>query len=313
MKTLARREFLVAGSAAAAGLALHCTAPGLLKAETGGRPLGIQLYTVSAAMLADPHATLETIAKIGYKEVESAGFGNLPPADFRKAIDDVGLAHPSAHLGFSAADPDPLFADAHAVGAHYVVSSVLIAKAPTPNAHSSKEDIQNFVKALADVSLDDFKRTAELANKIGAKARQAGLQYAYHNHNFEFQDQGGGKTGYDLLLAETDPDLVKFELDCGWMVASGHNPLDYFAKYPNRYRMIHVKDFQKGTLPTTTLLGPGAPKGTELGRGFIEYGPIFAAAAKAGVEHFFSEQEPPIVGMTALEAAKVNFDYMRTI
>jgi sugar phosphate isomerase/epimerase len=163
------------------------------------------------------------------------------------------------------------------------------------------------------VTLDDFKRTAELANKIGAKAKQAGLQYAYHNHNFEFKDQGGGKTGYDLLLAETDPELVKFELDCGWMVASGHDPIDYFGKYPNRYRMIHVKDFQKGTLPTTTLLGAGAPKGTELGRGFIEYGPIFAAASKAGVEHFFSEQEPPIEGMTALEAAKVNFEYMRAL
>lgn len=194
-----------------------------------------------------------------------------------------------------------------------MVSSVLIAKAPTPSGTPSKADIQTFIQALANLTLDDFKRTAELANSIGAKAREAGLQYAYHNHNFEFKDQGGGQTGYDLLLSQTDPDLVKFELDCGWMVAAGRNPVDYFKKYPNRYRMIHVKDFLPGTNPTTTLMGPGSPKGTELGRGHIDYAPIFGAAAPAGVEYYFSEQEPPIVGMTALEAAKVNYEYMRAL
>ncbi len=135
-----------------AGLALHSMAPGLLKAEGTARSLGIQLYTVSAAMNTDPHGTLEQIAKIGYKEAETAGFAKLSAADFRKALDAAGLQCPSAHLGFSAADPEPLFADAHAVGAHYVVSSVLIAKAPTPSAQSSKEDIQNFVHALSDVN-----------------------------------------------------------------------------------------------------------------------------------------------------------------
>ena len=227
MKALARREFLKAGAVAGAGLVLTQSSPKVLKAEAAGRALGIQLYTVAAALATDAQGTLNALAKIGYREAETAGFANLSATDFRKALDDAGLKCPSAHLGFSSADPEPLFADAHAVGAHYVVSSVLIAKAPTPNAHSTKEDVQNFVRALSDVSLDDFKRTAELANKIGAKAKQAGLQYAYHNHNFEFKDQGGGQTGYDLLLSETDPDLVKFELDCGWMVAAGHNPVDY--------------------------------------------------------------------------------------
>jgi sugar phosphate isomerase/epimerase len=190
---------------------------------------------------------------------------------------------------------------------------VLIAKPPTPAGTPPKADMQAMIHALASLTLDDFKRTADLANSIGAKAKQAGLQYAYHNHNFEFKDQGNGQIGYDLLLNQTDPDLVKFELDCGWMVAAGHNPIDYFGKYPNRYRMIHVKDFLPGSKPTTSLMGPERPTGTELGRGHIDYAPIFPAAGKAGVEYFFSEQEPPIVGMTALEAAKVNFDYMRSI
>jgi sugar phosphate isomerase/epimerase len=313
MNQLARRQFLISGSAAGAALALAHTLPQILEAETSGPQIGIQLYTVAADMTADPHGTLNALNKIGYREVETAGFAKLSNKDFRKALDDAGLHCPSAHLGFSEADPSPLFEDAHAVGAHYAVSSVLIAKAPTPAGTPSKEERQSFIKALANLTLDDFKRTADLANSIGAKAKQAGLQYAYHNHNFEFKDQGNGQTGYDLLLSQTDPDLVKFELDCGWMVAAGHNPVDYFSKYPNRYRMIHVKDFLAGSKPTTSLTGPDRPTGTELGKGHIDYAPIFPAASKAGVEYFFSEQEPPIVGMTALEAAKVNYDYMRSL
>jgi sugar phosphate isomerase/epimerase len=314
MKQLARRQFLVTGSAAGAALALAHSMPKLLQAEPAGRAIGIQLYTVAADLSADVRGTLTALAKIGYREVESAGFAKLSAKDFRKALDDAGLHCPSAHLGFGASDPSPLFEDAHAVGAHYAVSSVLFAMAPTPSgAPSSKVVRESFMNALSSLTLDDFKRTADLANSIGAKAKQAGLQYAYHNHNFEFKDQGNGQTGYDFLLNQTDPDLVKFELDCGWMVAAGRNPIDYFSKYPNRYRMIHVKDFLPGDKPTTSLMGPDRPKGTELGRGHIDYAPIFPAASAAGVEYFFSEQEPPIEGMTAIEAAKVNYDYMRSL
>jgi sugar phosphate isomerase/epimerase len=190
------------------------------------------------------------------------------------------------------------------MGAHYAVSSVLVAKPASPS---------NYGEVLSGLTLDDFKKTAELANQIGAKAKQAGLQYAYHNHNFEFKDQGNRKIGYDVLLAETDPELVKFEMDCGWVVTAGHNPVDYFKKYPNRYRMIHVKDFVAGSKTTTDLRGDSRPKGTELGKGHIDYKPIFAAAGPAGVEYYFSEQEPPIVGMTELDAAKVNFAYMHAL
>ena len=97
------------------------------------------------------------------------------------------------------------------------------------------------------------------------------------------------------------------------MTAAGLKPVDYLAEYGKRIRMIHVKDFQAGAKPTTSLMSPENPKGTELGKGYIDYKPIFAAASKAGVEYYFSEQEPPIVGMTALEAAKVNLEYMRGI
>jgi sugar phosphate isomerase/epimerase len=312
MDILSRRRFLEMTSTAVAAGVLAQTLPRQALAETHHK-IGIQLYTVSAELMADPQGTLQALNKIGYREVETAGFGRLSAADFRKALDDAGLHCPSAHLHFSAADPAPLFADAHALGAHYAVSSVLTAKAPPAPGTDPKATMKAMLDSLSSLTLDDFKRTAELANSIGAKAKQAGLQFAYHNHNFEFKDQGGGQTGYDLLLKETDPELVKFELDCGWMIAAGHDPLQYFANYPGRYRMIHVKDFLTGTKATTSLGGDDRPKGTELGRGHIDYAPIFAAAERAGVEYCFSEQEPPIVGMTALEAAKVNFEYMRAL
>jgi sugar phosphate isomerase/epimerase len=305
MSQLNRRTFLIRGSAFSAAVAVSSALPKKLWADPLGRAPGIQLYTVTAALNADVPGTLKALHTIGYEYVESAGFAKLTASDFRKQLDDAGLKCPSAHLEFSTADPGPLFDDAHAVGAHYAVSSVLIAK-------PMGTDITAAIKALSSLTLDDFKKTAELANRIGTKAKAAGLQYAYHNHNFEFKDQGNGQIGYDVLLKETDPELVKFELDCGWMTVAGYSPIEYFKKYPNRYRLIHVKDFLPGKT-TTDLMGANRPTGTELGRGHIDYKPIFAAAGPAGVEYYFSEQEPPIVGMTALEAAKVNYEYMHAI
>src|SRR2546430_15346408 len=133
------------------------------------------------------------------------------------------------------------------------------------------------------------KRTAELANHIGEQAARAGLQYVYHNHDFEFVAQGGAGFGYDLLLRETDPRLVQFEIDCGWMIFAGGDPVDYFSKYPNRFPMIHVKDFVRESDHAGAKLG--AMHGAELGRGVVNYGPIFAAAEKAGLRHYFFEED----------------------
>ncbi len=306
MNRLTRRKFIMKGSATGAAVAFTSAMPEVLRAAPSSSALGIQLYTVAAEIAADLPGTLDALHKMGYRVVESAGFANLSAKDFRKVLDAADLRCPSSHLHFTAADPGPLFDDAHAVGAHFAVSSMLIAARAEAAANGPG-------KALSSLTPDDFKRTADLANSIGAKAKQAGLQYAYHNHNFEFRNLGNGQTGYDLLLQETDQELVKFELDCGWMVAAGYSPVNYFRKYSNRYRMIHVKDFLLTGKPTTDLMGPDRPKGTELGKGSIDYKPIFAAAALAGVQYYFSEQEPPIVGMTELEAAKINYDYMRAI
>jgi sugar phosphate isomerase/epimerase len=271
--------------------------------EAGANPLGkrpgIQLYTINEAMRADPAGSLKRLRQIGFLEVESAGFGSLSAKQFRGLLDDAGVSCPSAHLQFDRANLGRAFEDAHALGASYAVSSIM--RALVLGADAPRDALKS------GMSLDEAKRTAELANRIGSSARRAGLQFTYHNHNFEFADQGGGAIGYDVLLHETDPKLVKFEIDCGWMIFAGHDPVEYFKKYPQRFPMIHVKDF----LPRAS--GDSDMRGAELGRGTVDYKPIFAAAAQAGLQHYFVEQEGPFARMSPVEAARVDYDYLRAI
>ena len=293
-----RREFLIgSGHFGVAALALSGL-PRYAAANPPAKRPGIQLWTVKDAMQADPAGTLKRLRHIGFEEVESAGFGSSSAKQFRSLLDDAGLACPSAHLQFDMDNLGRAFEDAHTVGAKYAVSGML---------HS----LAGGSKAAKDVfktgmTLDEAKRTAEIASKIGEGARRAGLQYAYNNHNFEFADQGGA-IGYDLLLKETDAGLVKFEIDCGWMIFAGHDPVGYFTKYPQRFPMIHVKDF----LPRAN--GETEMRGAELGHGTVDYKPIFAVAGKAGLQHYFVEQEGPFARMSPLEAAQVDHDYLHAI
>lgn len=300
MRSWSRREFLLRSGALAA-----LTAAGVARrvdSSPMGRPVGIQLYAVNSALQENPAATLKSIKEIGYGEVETAGFAKLSAKDFRKLLDAAGLTCPSGHLQFDLANLGPTFEDAHAVGMQYVASGGLRGSLTPP-----------ITGPMSAMSLDEAKRTAELANKIGEKAKQAGLQYAYHNHNIEFADHGG-VVGYDILLRDTDPSLVKFEIDCGWMVLGNRKPVDYFKKYPGRFPMIHVKDFlpppDKGDAVGKTTENHA---GAELGRGMIDYRPIFAAAEQAGLQHYFVEQEGPFVRMTQLQAAKQAYTYLSAI
>ena len=271
-----------------------------------GLPIGIQLYTVQDELKKDAPATLEALAKIGYKEVESFPLQDATPEQVRKMLDDAGLKCPSAHLFFGLSETSHLLDEANTLGAHYVVSSVLLHTAP------AAADIPKMLDTINSYQLDDFKKIAAKANEIGAQAQKAGLQYAYHNHNFEFRDYGG-HTGYEILLKETDPKLVKFELDCGWITTAGHNPIEYFKKYPGRYPLMHAKDFPADT-PVNTNLGVNPNhRPTEIGRGHIDYKPIISAAEKSGLQHIFVEQDPPIEGMTSLEAVRISYQSLRPL
>jgi sugar phosphate isomerase/epimerase len=269
-----------------------------------GFPVGIQLYMVSADLTKDPVGTLKKIAEIGYSEVETAGFGKLSAAQFRDLLRDAGLRAPSAHLGFGMGDTDKLLDDAKTLGAEYAVSSLLPPK---------DEGVGDFFKNLNSLSADDFRRMAAHANEIGQKVKAAGMQYAYHNHNFEFREVGDGKTGYDILLEETDASVVKFETDCGWMKVGGKDPVEYLKRYGNRIAMLHAKDFKNITTPVTQLFSPDRPISTELGRGSIDYKPIVEAGLKAGVKHIFVEQEPPFKEVSAMEAAEIDCRYLKSL
>jgi len=309
-RSFSRRAFL-ARSTGLGLCVLSSSVPRAVWAAPLGLPVGIQLWTVRESLQADPGGTLEQLRQIGYRTVESAGFAGLSPEDFRRRIDDAGLLCPSAHLDFRSADVEAIFGDAHALGAHYAVSSIL--RPGTGAVPAVSPALQPVANALRAMTLDDARETAELANRIGEQAKRAGLQYAYHNHFFEFVDQGNGAVAYDVLLRETDPELVKFEIDCGWMMAAGYDPVRYFKQYPHRFPMIHVKDFLPATGGNARGAAAALRVGTELGTGFIDYKPIFAAAKSQPLKYYFAEQEGPFTRMTQLEAAKVSYDYLHAL
>ena len=302
-----RRQFLRGSSAVAATLLA-----GMDRAFAGpvGLPAGIQLYAVREPLAADAPGTLKQLKRIGYGEVESAGTGRYTPVEFRQLVVDAGLALPSAHIEFRMDnDLGPLLAEANGLGVQYAVSSFL-RKLNDPGRMSlSNSKVQQ--AAMPPMGQDGFERMAARMNEIGRAAKAAGLQYAYHNHNFEFEKLPDGTLGYDLLLRRTETELVKFEVDCGWMVAAGASPVRYFAQYPGRFRMLHIKDFLPIARPTTDMIGPDRPSGVELGRGFIDYKPIFAAARGAGIVHVFAEQEAPYT-RPQMASAEVSFAFLNS-
>ena len=270
-------------------------------------PVGLELYTVATALTEDPAGTLKKIKAIGYEEVEVSGFAKLTPKTLREQIDDAGLKCPAAHLQFGFEETGKMLEQANDLRVPYAASSILL---PAELAEGGMAGVLGKLNAL---TADNFKKIAERANQIGEQAKKAGVQFAYHNHTHEFRDLGGGTTGYEILLAETEPGLVQFEADCGWMITAGANPVEFFRRAPDRYRVIHVKDFPASTKVTTEMGGPKMPHPTQLGQGHIDYKPILAGARRAGVKHFFVEQDPPMVGMTAMEAAAIDYGYLRSV
>lgn len=298
-----RRELLKSAANGAIALSLRS----LLAAQSHksgkiGLPAGIQLYTVRKALAQDAASTLHTLATIGYREVETAGTAGLSAAELRKLLNSAGLNCPSSHVKFTEDDFQTGFAEAKALEASYATSSSL-AFSVLPEARASDQG------AATTLTADNFHRIAELMNRIGKAAAEEGLKYAYHNHNLEFVRLPGGEYGFDILLRETDAATVFFEADCGWMAVAGADPSAYFAKYPGRFRMIHVKDFAPFPHSTTESSGPTAPKGVDLGHGFIDYKTIFAAARRAGIQHAFVEQEPPFP-KSEMDSARADFDFI---
>ena len=282
-----------------------------------GLPIGLQLYTVGADLDKDPFGTIRKVAAVGYKQVELSPLAKVSNADLKKALDDNGLANPSGHymLFDLMSSLQQKIDAAHELGQKYMVVTVpWVADPARFKVDPAQGQMGLFLAVINGLTLDDWEWNAEQFNKIGEAVSKAGLTLAYHNHNFEFRPLGA-TTGYDEFLRLTEPNLVKLELDCGWMTVAGLDPVLYLTRYTDRYRLLHIKDFKKGFTPRTTLLdkSPGAPVPTELGRGAIDYVRVFAAARKGKIDAFFVEQEPPFTEIPALEAIKIDYEYLKNL
>ncbi len=295
MTVVSRREF-IAGAAASA--ALLTTAKSW--ANPLGVPIGLQLYSVREFLPKDFQGTLNQLGAMGYRECEGAGFFNHSPADVKQAMQQAGLHCVSAHYSLQILQNlDDTLRFAQGLGLEYVVCSSPLLRDP------SKAKGLPWAAGLGTMSADDWKWEADQLNAIGKRLRAEGVQFGYHNHFAEFHEHDGFLP-YDVLLENTDPKLVDMEMDCGWVVIGGHKPEDYLTRYPERYVMLHVKEFKlDGWKPGME------PVSTEMGRGSIDYPAIFAAAKKARIRHIFVEQEA-FPDMPAMDALKADAEWMRS-
>ncbi|MEB0277432.1 sugar phosphate isomerase/epimerase [Mucilaginibacter sp. 5C4] len=267
-----RRSFLKSTAMVSTGLLI---APELFAcAKT--QYIGLQLFTVRELMAKDPVNTLSKVAKIGFNSIEGATytgtekFYGMTPAIFKKTLNDNGLNMFSAHymLGESTLqikgtifnDWQKAVDDAAAVGLKYMVCAFLF-------------DTERG-------NLDHYKQTADKLNKAGELCKKAGIQLCYHNHAFEFDAQDN-QYPYDLLLNNTDADLVKMEMDLYWIYKAKQDPVVWFNKYPGRFPLWHIKDMDK------------TPKAfyTEVGNGVIPFKEVFKHAKTAGLKYFYNEQD----------------------
>jgi sugar phosphate isomerase/epimerase len=272
-----RRNFIESSIAAAV---LAGANPPAWAAEHEIDRVGLQLYTVREEMKQDVDGTVAKVAQIGYKEVEFAGYFHKTSKEIRALLDQNGLTSPSTHIPWE--DLDKKLAEvidtAHVVGHKYIVCPWI---------------------DVGQRGADGWKRAAEFFNHTGEATQKAGIQFAYHNHAFEFQPTEGldGKLPYDYLLGQTDPKLVKMEMDLCWITVGGRDPLVYFKQYPGRFPMVHVKDWKKDAPPPKGdyegAVGHDIKEGrlANVGSGSIDWKRIFGKSGEAGIKHYFVEND----------------------
>ncbi|WP_310081630.1 sugar phosphate isomerase/epimerase [Caulobacter sp. BE254] len=304
---LSRRGLLAAGAAvlgaAYGGLANAAEKPFFQRRDL---PVGIQLYTLGPDLQKDLDAQLATVARIGFKSVELAGYLGRTPAELRAAFDKAGLVCPSAHISPKGAsgpsfsgDLAKLADELHVIGVKAAIMPILYIPDRLGGA-----DLR---QAGPQMTADDWKWNADFLNEKAAVLKKAGIVSGYHNHNFEFAPLGD-TTGMDILLKGTDPNLVTFEMDVGWVTAAGQDPFALLKAHPHRFTQMHVKDIKASTKPNFVL----QQDPTEVGAGMIPWPKLLPAAYEAGVRGFYVEQEPPFAH-SRLESAKISFDYLAKV
>jgi len=255
--------------------------------------VGLQLYTVRDLMKDDFDGTIAKVAKIGYKEVEFAGYFGHTGEQVRAVCAKNGLSPVSTHVQYDELDDKfpSVIESSKVIGLKYIVCPWI------------PEELRK--------SPDIWKQAAEKFNRCGEATKKAGMQFAYHNHWFEFLPVDG-KLPYDLLLKECDANLVKMEMDLCWITAAGGDPLKYFNEYPGRFPLVHVKDLKK---KPAVSQGGGQNFGdtvdlTSVGNGIIDWKKIFAQSEKAGIKHYIVEHDKP---ENAFESITKSYDYLEKL
>ena len=238
-------------------------------------PVGLQLYSLRAQFTAGGvPKTLDTVKGFGIKYAELAGTYNLTPDQLKAQLAERGIKAVSGHFAYKKfkEDPESVALEAKALGLEFAGCAWADHKTP--------------------LDLAQTREIVSVFNKAGAVLAKHGLKFFYHNHGFEFQPYGDG-TLMDLIIKETDPKLVSFQMDILWAVFPGQDPAKLLAKYPDRWKLIHLKDLKKG-VATGSLAGKtDVSNDVVLGTGQMNWTAIFAAAKKAGVKYYFIEDESP--------------------
>lgn len=272
-----RREFLLQ-----AGLCTSATVllPSYLAARSAeAHEYGVQLYSFRDEMAKDARGTLEKIAAIGLKKIESARsrkghYYGLSPIEMKDTCDALGMKLTSGHVALDD-NFDRTIAEAVASGQEYLICSSLPSKGQT---------------------VDNYKKVAEAFNTAGEACKKMGIKFGYHNHAYEFEAEKG-EVLYDVLMSNTQADLVHMELDLGWVIVGGKNPLDYFKKYPGRFPLWHLKDMDMTK-----------KESTEFGKGGLDIPSMMASQEASGVKHIFIEQEE--YASTPEESMKHNMNFL---
>ena len=283
-----RRTFIQQAGLLSAGLLIN---PSVFLMKD--KVVGLQLYSLREYIFKDVSGVIAKVAAAGYKDTETFGFDKKnqffgkAPKDFLSLLKTNGLTSTSGHY-----NPNDFLYGKGTDDLQYMIDGAA--------AINQQHFVIPYLNADMRKNADEYKAVAEKLNKAGELCKKAKLRLAYHNHDFEFEKQGD-TTGFDILLKETDKELVDFELDLYWVVRSGNDPLQLFDQNPGRFKLWHVKDMDK----------ENSKINTEIGSGSIDYRKIFAAAKQSGAQHFFVEQEN--FGMDPYESITKSSKYVRNI
>lgn len=275
-----RRDFLKQTSALSAGIALT---PSLFTEAKPIKKFGIQLYSVRDLMPKDAKGTMKKLAEMGYTQFESYGgpdfLWGMSPKECKTFLGDMGVKMVSTHFDMNK-DLDKNIERGAEAGLKYMLCPYL----------------------GPQKTIDEWKKKADLFNQVGEKVTNAGMKFGYHNHDYSFKPLEG-QIPHEVLLANTDPKKVMFELDLCWIVAAGQDAVEHFKKYGKRYELVHIKDMVKD--------GSGKVTQKDLGQGSIDFVTILKAAKKAGVKYYLVEQEQ--YPGTSIDSIKVDADWMKQL